>query len=352
MLLVRPDHIGDVLLTSPAIRLLRESLPNARLTYLVGPWSVEAARRGPPVDEVCTLAFPGFTRRTKPNALQPYALLLREALNLRREQYDLAAIFRPDHWWGALLALVAGIPLRIGAATPETTQLLTHARVPRVDEHAAVQALEVAQLALRAAGITAAAAAHEVVFSVPEQARQQAEAWWQQHGLQGRRVTIVQPSAGAVLKSWPIRRWANLLDALPEPVVLSGAPADARLLDAITERTADKPFVAVGQSLEVSAALYARAALVIAPDSAAGHLAAAVGTPSLRLYGPAPVTTFGPWPNDANQQILQSTKLACVPCGYLENPPCGARTEPACMLAIAVEDVVQQAKTMLARSQN
>src|SRR6266567_723180 len=127
VLLLRPDHIGDVLLTAPAIALLRAALPDARLTYLVGPWSAAAARRGPCVDEVRTLVFPGFTRHRTANFLSPYALLLREAQRLRHEHFDLAIVLRPDHWWGALLVLAAGIPIRVGGRTPETIPLLTSA---------------------------------------------------------------------------------------------------------------------------------------------------------------------------------------------------------------------------------
>jgi ADP-heptose:LPS heptosyltransferase len=109
----------------------------------------------------------------------------------------------------------------------------------------------------------------------------------------------------------------------------------------------DEPRVAVGQSLAVTAALYARAALVIGPDGGPAHLAAAVGTPTIRLYGPAPVARFGPWPPRADQVVLVDASLACVPCGVLDNPPCGARTEPACMLALGVSEVLDAARRVL-----
>ena len=70
------------MLTAPAIGLLRASLPDARLTYLVGPWSGAAARNGPPVDEIRTLDFPGFTRRANANLLAPYLLLARTCAEL------------------------------------------------------------------------------------------------------------------------------------------------------------------------------------------------------------------------------------------------------------------------------
>src|SRR5436190_13803110 len=52
VLLIRPDHIGDVLLSTPAVALLRQAMPSARLAALVGPWSAEVIRRGPPIDAV------------------------------------------------------------------------------------------------------------------------------------------------------------------------------------------------------------------------------------------------------------------------------------------------------------
>ncbi|MBV8714199.1 MAG: glycosyltransferase family 9 protein [Chloroflexi bacterium] len=349
VLLLRPDHIGDVLLTASAIALLRESLPGAHLTYVVGPWSVEAARRGPAVDEVRILAYPGFTRRRNRNLADPYAGLLREAARLRSERYDVAVVLRADHWWGALLALVAGIAVRVGGDTPETSPLLTHAYATPADQPWAEQALGIARLALDAVGALPAAVDDAKPFTVNPSV---AGALWQQHGL-GDGVVAIHPAAGAPLKSWPIERWARLADALIDSgrqVVLTGAPGDVGLLDAVGKRMRGYVPALWGQSLEVSAAVYARCALVITVDSGAGHLAAAVGTSTVRLYGPAPTTVFGPWPARGNQRVLCAAHLACAPCGFLESPPCGAATTPACMLTIGVDDVLKAANAELNRS--
>jgi ADP-heptose:LPS heptosyltransferase len=118
-------------------------------------------------------------------------------------------------------------------------------------------------------------------------------------------------------------------------------------VSAIEQRMTTRPLVAYGQSLDVSAALYQRSALVVTVDSGAGHLAASVGTPTVRLYGPAPVSVYGPWPPSPRQHVLQARQLRCVPCGDLEAPPCGARAQPACMLAITVEDVMNTVKAEL-----
>ncbi len=351
MLLLRPDHVGDVLMTAPAVALLRASLPAAHLVYVVGPWSVEAARHGPAVDSLRTLAYPWFTRRRSTNLLAPYLVLARAAARLRAERFDVAVVFRPDHWWGALLALAAGIPIRVGGDTPETRPLLTHVQSPPEGTHAVEQSLMLARRALSAAGGAPAEPADMPSFSVSDAPRQAADEFWNRTGLAGKRVVAIQPSAGAILKSWPTERWARLSDefvAAGLSVLLAGAPSDAPLLGAIQAQMKFRSAtIACGQTLDVSAAIYQRCAVLVGPDSGAAHLAASVGTPTVRLYGPASVDVFGPWPPRSNQRVLVTDGLACVPCGYLNSPPCGATTLPACLLALSVEDVLNATRAQL-----
>jgi ADP-heptose:LPS heptosyltransferase len=189
-------------------------------------------------------------------------------------------------------------------------------------------------------------------FSLDEPARAAAAAFWETHRLGGQQVVGIQPSAGAPLKRWPIERWASLADKLVaagRTVLLIGEPNDRPLLMSIQARMscADAP-IACGQSLSVSAAFYERCALVVGPDSGSAHLAAAVGTSTVRLYGPAPSDVFGPWPPSDNQRVLMTNSLSCAPCGHLEAPPCGATTLPACMLAVGVEDVLNAVERQLA----
>jgi heptosyltransferase-2/heptosyltransferase-3 len=351
VLLLRPDHVGDVLMTAPAVALMRASLPAAHLTYVVGPWGLEAARHGPAVDSLGALAYPGFSRRRNANLLAPYVLLGREAARLRRERFDLAVVLRPDHWWGALLAMAAGIPIRVGSDTPETSPLLTHSQPLAAAKHAVEQSLGLARLALDAYGVEPAPLQSFQSFTISGEARRAADEFWKRQGLDGQRVVAIQPNAGAPLKSWPVERWAGLADGLVDrgcAVLLVGAPTDLRLIRQIQARiTHARITVACGQSLDVSAALYRRCALLVGPDSGAAHLAAAVGTPTVRLYGPAPVDVFGPWPPRADQRALLGPGLACVPCGHLESPPCGATSLPACLLALGVEDVLKAVRAQL-----
>ncbi|MDQ1300748.1 MAG: heptosyltransferase, partial [Chloroflexota bacterium] len=70
-LLIRPDHLGDMLFATPAFRMLREALPQTRLTLLAGPWSQAVTARNPDLDEVLTCRFPGFERQPKTSLIAP-----------------------------------------------------------------------------------------------------------------------------------------------------------------------------------------------------------------------------------------------------------------------------------------
>jgi heptosyltransferase-2/heptosyltransferase-3 len=339
---VRPDHIGDVLLSTPALGALRATFPEAELTYLVGPWSAEVARRGPPV-HVQTLSFPGFTRRPKANLLAPYAILGRAAVGLRRKRFDLAVVLRPDHWWGALLALAAGIPTRVGFDVPETQPLLSHSLRLDPQRHAAEQALALAAYVAELSGRDLTTLAAEPTFRLCEAEHRAAASLLAERGLDVTRALVgIQPSSGAALKSWPVAAWAELADRLREAgleVLLIGGPDDTSLLASIRTHQAAPAVALSGQSLGVSAALYARCAVLVGLDGGGPHLAAAVGTPTVRLYGPASPAQYGPWPPRGDQRVLMTRALACAPCGHLENPPCGAPRLPACLLALEVDEV-------------
>ncbi|MBN2471499.1 MAG: hypothetical protein JXN59_12310, partial [Anaerolineae bacterium] len=140
ILLIRPDHLGDVLLTTPAIQALAQAQPDARLVALVGPWSAGVISPYPEIDLTLTLPFPGFSRHPAHPSGQPYLLAWEWAQKLRRLQAESAIIFRPDHWWGGLLAKLAGIPRRIGFATPDLAPFLTDAQ-PLAPGHAVEHSL-------------------------------------------------------------------------------------------------------------------------------------------------------------------------------------------------------------------
>jgi len=347
LLLIRPDHFGDVLLTSPAVAGIREALPRYHLTFLVGPWSAEAARRGADVDEVATLAFPGFTRQPKPNPLQPYRLLLKQAAGLR-DRFDMAVVFRPDHWWGALLALSARIPLRVGFSLPAMKPLLTDGLPFWPGLHAAELTLALAARVSELAGGEPIADhggsprrsptdSWKPVFRISADERAWARARAEQPG---RPLVVLHPGSGSPLKDWPPARWARLADAILErgfAVALTGGRDELQATQAVESGMHGAPIMLAGcTTLGQLGALFEHCALVVGGDNGPLHLAAALGAPTLRLYGPTDERVFGPWPRSARHSIL-THPLPCRPCGKLLAPPCAARREPPCLLGIRPE---------------
>ena len=351
LLLIRPDHIGDLLLTGPALAALRLALPDAELTLLVGPWSEEVARRGPAVDRVETCRFPGFSRAPKRSAIEPYQTLLAEARRLRG-RFDLAVIVRPDHWWGALLAALAGVPARLGYATPLTAPLLTEALALPPGIHASRLSLELARRASGLAGGSWPAETPGPVFRLRDD-----ELAWADRILTDdpRPLVLLHPGSGSPLKDWPAQHWATVADALSARgahLVVSGGPDDPATPRAVAAAMQSPALLLAGKTtLGQLGALCQRATLVLGVDSGPLHLAAALGTPTLRLYGPTDEAIFGPLDHLGNSGALApppdhgvlTKPLPCRPCGNLLAPPCGARSEPACLLGVTTDRVVATA---------
>jgi heptosyltransferase-2/heptosyltransferase-3 len=348
VLLIRPDHLGDMLFATPAFRMLRQALPHARLTLLAGPWSQAVVAGNPDLDQVLACRFPGFERQPKTSLLAPYRLLAETARGLRG-RFDAAVILRFDHWWGAWLAAAASIPRRIGYAQPETRPFLTDALTYRPDRH------EVAQNATLAAALAGIHPPDDrpgaLRFTIGADAHAWAAGWLAERGIPAeRRLIAIHPGAGATVKQWPAAAWAavatRLAAAYGAQIVLTGHATERPLAQAIAAQLGQTPLDAAGQTdLAQLAGLLARCALALGSDSGPLHLAVAVGTPTIHLYGPVSAAKFGPW-GDPTRHVVLKTTWPCAPCNRLDWPA-DVLTQHACMPAISVEEVLRAAHAIL-----
>ncbi|MDP8921511.1 MAG: glycosyltransferase family 9 protein, partial [Chloroflexota bacterium] len=315
ILLVRPDHLGDALLAGPAGHLLAAALPSAEVDWLVGPWAAEVIRRSGQRGRILTCDFPGFTRRPKSTVWGPYRTLLNEAARLRARRYDIAVILRPDHWWGALLAATAGIPRRIGYASPESAPFLTDALPPPGAIHAVTANLALARHAARVLDATSSVPTTAPSFVVADEERAWARDILSGIMSPGEPLIAAHPGSGADVKNWLPERWTAVARQLGARIgaqlVLTGGPAEAALVERIAAGLAPRPPTLAGQTtLGQLAALFERCALVLGGDSGPLHLAAAVGTPTVRVYGPTSRDIFGPWGAPAIHAAIQAN----LPC--------------------------------------
>jgi len=346
ILVIRPDHLGDLLFAFPAIHLLRAAFPSAAIVALVGPWGRAVIERHPAVDEVRTCEFPGFARRPKESLLAPYHLLAREARRLR--DFDLAVVLRHDHWWGALLAHAADIPRRWGYDIPECAPFLTTAVPYAPGRHAVEHNLALIQGACAATGFSCPVADAPIRLEFPFSA---AEATFARDLLSSRGVSetvplvAIHPGAGAAVKLWPPERYARVADALIEEwgarVVLTGSRDELGLAWTVAAAMRHDPVVLAGMtSLGQLAALLATCNLVIGADSGPLHLAVAVGTPTVHLYGPADPRLFGPWaPQSPGRHRVIMSPRPCAPCHRLDYAASELPAHP-CMAEIEVAQVL------------
>lgn len=332
ILLVRPDHLGDLVMTTPVLQALREALPQAHITMMVGPWSREVVARHPAIDELLTCPFPGF-RRAAQKPLAPYTLLLQTARQLQRGQYDLAINLRPDFWWGAALLYLAGIPRRIGYDIAPNTPFLTHALPFPQPEHATVSNLRLISAGLQALDHTPLAEPYTPErypeqFTVTPEELNWVEGRLHSAGIaEETPIVVIHPGTGAAVKLWRTEAWTHCVNWLtatssPLQVVLSGSPSERPMLEEIAQDIKPAPLLISDMSVGQLAALLQRAKLVLGVDNGPLHLATAQNTPTVTIFGPTDKRIFGPW-GPAPRHIVIASQQRCpgcpmIPCGRLD----------------------------------
>ena len=336
VVLIRPDHLGDLLLLTPALARLRAALPDVEVTLYVDPGSCPVAYNGPEGIAVEAHAFPGITRGPKPHPVRPYVDLWFMARHLKAGNYDAALILRPDHWWGGGTAGVARIPLVLGFNHPDTRPALNMA-LPWVRRmHAGranlmlIEALIAVATGRKPRTLPADNAdlmrAHPLVFRVPDAAREKAMILLEDRALDTPLIAI-NPGAGAPVKRWLPERWAQVADMLATrygaAIVLTGSAGESDLTAAVAAAMDHPALDLAGKTdFPTLGAIYERAALVLGPDCGSLHLAAAVRTPTIHLYGPADVAQYGPWGDPARHVALTADRrdIPCLGCGDLSPP--------------------------------
>jgi heptosyltransferase III len=350
ILIVRPDHLGDVLLTLPAVAGLRKAIPEAHITFITARASVDAARLSPDIDAVIGVPFPALDQPLEPTSWATVAASEGDRL---RDEFDIAILPRPDDPWSGPLVTAASVPVRLGYDLPRTRTYLTHRVASPSREHVVMTAARLASAVVTLLGV---GHAHR-----PERGRpaplhiapkHEAEAMRVLNRLGTSSIVVLHPAAGWALKHWSVQRWGELALALRRchgiTVVVTGASGDCALISAIVAASGGSAVSLAGHlSLGGLAALYRRVRLVIAIDSGPMHLAALLGTPVIGLYGPADPVQFAPWSAHGTSRIIR-LQLPCSPCGNLLDPPCGARCNPACMNGISLTTVVSAAESLLA----
>lgn len=351
ILVVRPDHIGDQLFATPALRLLREAFPAGHLTCMVGPWGEAVWKNNPQVDEIIVCEFPAFAHTPKASLLAPYLLLHQWVGRLRLQHFHMAVVLRFDHWWGALLTYLAGIPRRVGYAIPECQEFLTTAIPYASQRHEVLQNLALVEQAAREARRDVPQDRWTLEFEVAAEDEEWIGVYLAEHGVAADDgLVAIHPGAGALVKRWEPDSYADVADAIAHrwgtKLAITGSPDELDLAWSVYARMHSDAIVAAGAtSLGQLAALFQRCDLVIGPDCGPLHVAVAVGAPTVHLYGPVDPRKFGPW-GDPQRHVVVTSDLECIPCNRLDYPRSELPNHP-CVREIAVDSVLEAAEKLL-----
>jgi lipopolysaccharide heptosyltransferase I len=299
--LVKLSSIGDVVHALPVAAALHAALPQARLTWIVERREAAVLRGNPALSEVVPVDTRGWRRARTPLAIaETTGALVALGRHLRGVRFDVAIDLQGLTKSGVITA-ATGAPLRIGFAAAHCREglnvLFTNQRVapPPAARHVVDRYLAlVAPLGARA---------HAVEFALPTDAAAETrlDEFLMGAGLKPRdRLVVLNPGAGRPDKRWPIERFRalarRLADEAGASVLVIWGPnelADARAI--VGTATPGGVVLAPPTDLDELLAVLRRASVIVAADTGPLHLAAALGTRCVGLYGPTAAERNGPY---------------------------------------------------------
>lgn len=350
ILLLRAERTGDLLMTRPAIAAVRALAPSARIDLVVGSWNEPLARLIPGLDTVQVLDLPWLSRGTRASGMPA---IRRQIRSWRAARYDLGINFEGDirtHallWaarvrWRAGFDMAGGGPLlnRRAAFDP-----LVHTSENALRLVACVFGVPEASLARRVPPLDVPAAALAFADQLLAPIRAAASGT-------SRLLIAVHASGGRQVKQWSPERFAaataTVARHLEAAVVLTGAAGERAVVDEMRAHLpTDVPALDLVARLDLVqlGAVLQRMHLVISGDTGPMHLAAAVGTPVVGVFGPSDPRRWGPGSRLARAVRVD---LPCSPCNRIRRPPerCTGHI-PDCLMAVTPEMVVAAAQDLL-----
>lgn len=329
------NWIGDVIMTLPAVATIRKNLPEARISVLAKPWVAEIYRLSPHIDGIIPFESPGRH--------EGISGIWRLASDLRSKGFD-GVILLQNAIEAAIIATLAGIPLRAGYNTDGRGFLLTHS-VKRTGEIRRVHQIDYYLEMLRALGFHPAG--REVILSLGEEYDGRTRDILSAHHVSPDTPCIGTAPGAAYgpAKMWFPDRFAQAAQRLAAEqgaaILIFGSDGDRERAEMVEKEVRRGTVINLAgkTNLKEAVALIARCMLFLSNDSGLMHLAGALGIPLVAVFGSTnPVTTS---PVGKNSVVIYKN-ADCSPCLKKTCP-----TDFRCMDMVTVEDVYQAAHRLL-----
>ena len=324
VLLVRLRSIGDTVLATPSAFALKRFLPNVTVDILVEDWVAPLLNDHPHVDNVIVLERGGFMTRA------------RVARELRAANYDVVYNLHGGTT-ATFLTRASGARHRVGFKSYQYAQLHNHqAPSPLLlwgqqKTHSVEQ-----QLALLGWTGVPVTDRPRTQLGISTEARETVRKLLAKSGLNDRKIALIHPAAAFATKRWATENFARVAEFLSTrgfaPVAIA-APNERGLLEKLCSEAAVK-ITTLDLSLPEVTALAAQSQLFVGNDSGIAHIAAAVGTPAVVIFGSSNLSHWRPW-NSAPAEVVFE-EMPCQPChGYF----CEKFDQPECILRVPLTRV-------------
>jgi heptosyltransferase-2 len=325
-----PNWVGDAVLAIPALKAVRSNFPKAEITLLVRPWVAGLFTSAPFIDRVWSEA--------KPTKLGDWTRITRD---IRAFEFDLALLL-PNSFESALMMFLARVPNRIGYATDGRTWMLTNSIEPSNNtQHQIHYYLDLAK------AIQAETENPSIEIEATEEERQNARRLLAQEGIpRGARFLVLNPGAAyGSAKRWHEERFADVADILAAElglgVAMIGSEGERLIAEQIRSRMKGPSAVLSGRtSLETLIGVLAEASLMITNDSGPMHISAALGVPTVAVFGSTDERVTSPF---GRRTRVVKRPVECSPCLLRECP-----IDHRCMNGVSVDDVCRAARDVVA----
>ncbi|MFA5363264.1 MAG: glycosyltransferase family 9 protein [Candidatus Omnitrophota bacterium] len=351
-LFINPFGIGDVLFTTPAIRAVKESIPDSFIGYWCNERVAPIVRAHPAINKVFALNRGDIKRIARKSWFGEAGLWYGLLRDIKRERFDVCFDFSLDHRYG-MVSQLAGVRERIGFNYKNRGRFLT-GRV-NIDGYGLKHIVEyyAGLLGLAGIGITS----REMFLPLSEEARRAAKVIFHRYGI-GEKNKVIGISAGggaswgkdARYKHWPAANFAWLINKMskdiPADIVLLGDEQERSIADRIAGAAGRKVVNLAGKTtLEELCGIIGCLDLLVTNDGGPLHIAVASGIKTVSIFGPVDELVYGPYPKSDKHRAIRR-HFSCQPC-YINFRFTGCSNNRKCLEDITVDEVLANIKEIL-----
>jgi lipopolysaccharide heptosyltransferase II len=353
ILIVNPFGIGDILFTTPVIRAIKDTYPEAFIGYWCNERVACLLRSNPRINVVFALSRGDIKKIYKKSRLEGIRQSLGLLLKIKKEKFDTCIDLSLEHYYSLIVKLL-GIKKRIGFNYKNRGRFLTD-KID-LDGYNSKHVVEYYLELLGSIGIKPKTS--NLDLSVSEASKAKCRNLFKYYGVSDKDLIIgIAPGAGgswgrdASIKHWPAIKFAQLakriIEDLKAKLLILGDESERPIADIIVNIIQHRAIDLVGKTtLEELAAVISSLNLLATNDGGPLHIAVTLGVKTVSLFGPVSELVYGPYPQDDKRHIVLKSNIDCRPCyRNFRLDPCQRNKE--CLEMINVEEVLDAVRRLI-----